>query len=104
MKQSQDQDPRGEFIRYWLPELRQLPNEMIHTPWLMEISELRRHGVTLGENYPMPIIDPENAAREAKANYTLWRQRTETRELSKAVFDKHGSRKKIRRNVGRVET
>jgi len=71
---------------------------MIHTPWLMEASELKRHGVTLGENYPMPIIEPEQAAREAKANYTQWRQRTETRELSKAVLDKHGSRKKHRRS------
>ena len=98
VKQSQDQDPRGEFIRYWLPELRRLPNEMLHTPWLMDADQLKRFGVVLGENYPMPIIDHEQAAREAKANYTAWRQRTETRELSKVVLDKHGSRKKNNRN------
>lgn len=94
IKQSQDQDPRGEFIRYWLPELRPLPNDMIHTPWLMDTDKLKHLGVTLGENYPMPIIEPEQAARDAKAKYTQWRQRDETREFSKVVLNKHGSRKK----------
>ena len=98
IKQSQDQDPRGEFIRYWLPELRHLPNEMIHTPWLTDANQLKHFGVALGENYPMPIIEHEQAAREAKANYTAWRQRTETRELSKVVLNKHGSRKKTHRH------
>ncbi len=99
VKQSQDQDPRGEFIRYWLPELRRLPNEMIHTPWLMDANQLKHFGVALGENYPMPIIEHEHAAREAKASYTTWRQRTETRELSKVVLNKHGSRKKTNRSL-----
>lgn len=98
VKQSQDQDPRGEFIRYWLPELRRLPDEMIHTPWSVDAPRLKRYGVTLGENYPMPVVEPEQAAREAKTHYTAWRQRTETRELSKAVLDKHGSRKKTHRS------
>ena len=99
IKQSQDQDPRGEFIRYWLPELRRLPNEMIHSPWLIDADQLKRYGVVIGENYPEPIIEPEQAAREAKSNYTAWRQRAETRELSKVVLNKHGSRKKNRRNL-----
>ncbi|MEO8000718.1 MAG: FAD-binding domain-containing protein, partial [Arenimonas sp.] len=70
------------------------PNEMIHMPWIMDADQLQRHGVTLGDNYPAPIIESEQAAREAKANYTAWRQRSETRELSKVVLHKHGSRKK----------
>jgi deoxyribodipyrimidine photo-lyase len=96
IKQSQEQDPRGEFIRYWLPELRRLPNDMLHAPWLMDTDSLKRYAVTLGENYPMPIIEPEQAARDAKAKYTQWRQRDETRALSKAVLNRHGSRRKNR--------
>ncbi len=99
VKQSQDQDPRGEFIRYWLPELRKLPNEMIHTPWLIDADQLSRYGLVLGENYPMPIVEPEQAARDAKAKYSQWRQRDETRALSKVVLNKHGSRKNNQRNT-----
>lgn len=99
VKQSQEQDPRGQFIRYWLPQLRKLPNEMIHTPWLASRDQLKRYGVVLGENYPAPVVEPEQAARTAKTNYTLWRQRDETRELGKAVLAKHGSRRKKTKNV-----
>lgn len=94
VKQSQDQDPEGTFIRYWLPELRKLPTDMIHTPWRMDAGVLKRHGVVLDENYPRVIVSPEEAAREAKARYTDWRQRLDTREHSRQVLEKHGSRKK----------
>ena len=58
-------------------------------------------GATLG-------IDAEQAmaaAREAKRRYTEWRNRLETRELSRIVLDKHGSRKKtpMRRPPARPE-
>ena len=37
LKQSQDQDPEGEFIKRWVPELTHVPMEHIHEPWLMSM-------------------------------------------------------------------
>ena len=35
VKQSEDQDPDGIFIKQWIPELKSVPLEWIHQPWRM---------------------------------------------------------------------
>ena len=35
IKQSQDHDPKGIYIKEWVPELREVPVEFIHEPWKM---------------------------------------------------------------------
>ncbi|KAL6522748.1 Cryptochrome-2 [Orobanche hederae] len=50
-------DREGEYVRQWLPELTQMPNEWIHHPWDAPITVLKSAGVELGINYPKPIVD-----------------------------------------------
>jgi deoxyribodipyrimidine photo-lyase len=35
----QDYDEEGEYVRHWLPELRNVPAARIHEPWLMSKEE-----------------------------------------------------------------
>jgi deoxyribodipyrimidine photo-lyase len=56
-------DPRGDYVRRWIPELAALPDRWIHRPWQAPPLELAAAGVRLGETYPLPVID-HTAARE----------------------------------------
>lgn len=94
IKQSQDQDPRGVFIRRWLPELRGVPDSFIHTPALMSPSQQAAAGCRIGTHYPAPIVDHEIAAREARSRYLAWRRQPGMHELAETVLRKHGSRKR----------
>lgn len=54
--QSKKFDTQGEYIKYWLPELKTLSAKAIHEPWLYA-EECRLNNITLGEDYPLPIVD-----------------------------------------------
>lgn len=55
--QSEKFDPTGAYIRTWVPELRQMPDKLIHTPWKADASLCRQIGFTPGKSYPNPIVD-----------------------------------------------
>ena len=57
MTQGMKFDPDGEYVKRWVPELAALPSKYIHQPWEATASELKSFGVTLGDNYPIPIIE-----------------------------------------------
>lgn len=63
VKQALDYDPDGDFVRLWVPELGGLKGAKAHTPWMLPTSELKLAGVTLGENYPRPIVCPPEWSR-----------------------------------------
>lgn len=58
-------DPDAEYVRKWVPELAALPNEWIHKPWEAPSQVLRGAGITLGKDYPHPIVDHKDARTKA---------------------------------------
>ncbi len=90
VKQSQDQDPAGHFIRRWVPELRDVPAAFLHEPWKSAV---------LPNGYPVAIVELATATREAKEKIFGWKNRPGIRETAAKVYDKHGSRNPAREGV-----
>ena len=90
IKQSQDQDPEGIFLRKWLPELQGMPQDLIHTPWM---AESKMNG------YPMPIIDEKTARKQAADKVYAIRRNIEHRQEAQGIVKKHGSRKRTRKRT-----
>ena len=99
IKQAQDHDPQGKFVRQWLPAMRQVPDTWLFQPWLMPSSLQAQTGVMMRSSLSLPVVDLAQATRIAKARLHERRQMTEVKNGKQAVIDKHASRKKIQRKA-----
>lgn len=82
VKQGIEQDPTGEFIRKWLPELRSVEDKYIHYPW-NSINKII---------YPSPIInEAEGRKKGGKLVFDI-RKQADFKEISQKIMLKHGSR------------
>ncbi|MEM9232967.1 MAG: deoxyribodipyrimidine photo-lyase [Pseudomonadota bacterium] len=62
-------DPEGEYVRKYVPELAALPKKHIHEPSSAPPLILREADVTLGEDYPDPIVNHKERREEALNRY-----------------------------------
>ena len=88
IKQGHDQDPNGDFVRRWVPELASIGGAEVHEPW--RSAHARE---ILGRTYPLPIVDHLAAARAAREKIYGARKGSTFRDAANAIQEKHGSRK-----------
>ena len=92
-KQAIEQDPRGIFIRRWVPELAGVPPAYVHMPWTMPVAVQQASGCLIGRDYPQPLVDHAVAVREAKRRLAAVRSTAESRTEARDVARRHGSRR-----------
>ena len=92
LKQSDDHDKDGAFIRRWCPELQSVPDNYIATPHLMPPAEALMIGFQIGDDYPLPIVDNEAAMRTARDQIFSIRNQDHFEHRARDVFHKLGSR------------
>lgn len=69
MLQSEKFDPKGDYIRKWVPELVDLSDKHIHMPWEADVSALEAAGIELGKTYPKPMVEHKQARQQALDSY-----------------------------------
>ncbi|MBD1583881.1 FAD-binding domain-containing protein [Pseudoalteromonas sp. S16_S37] len=85
LMQGQKFDPKGEFIRRYIPELAHVPDSYIHMPWLYT-------GLKT-DCYDRPKILPDEAARQAKLKISSYYKQHLNSAETKRVIKKHASRR-----------
>jgi deoxyribodipyrimidine photo-lyase len=72
-KQVRDQDPDGEFVHEWVPELRGLPATHLDRPEKAPLSVQAASGVSIGDDpdddYPYPVVEFEAAKDRFRRRY-----------------------------------
>ncbi len=93
-RQAADQDPNGDFIRKWVPELEGVPDEYLAEPHRMSRLQQDLFGCRIGRDYPAPIVHHETAFKTAQQRIFAARDSAIARYNAHKVYEKHGSRKR----------
>lgn len=62
-------DPTGQYVRKYVPELQNVPDEYLSEPWRMPRDVQEKAACIIGKDYPAPVVDHADARRAALERY-----------------------------------
>ena len=89
IKNSEEHDSEGIFIKKWLPELANIPTHLIHEPWKLSLIEQQLYQCEIGKDYPEPIVDIEATRKYASDIIWSFRKKDDVKAEGKRILKKH---------------
>lgn len=99
IKQGYEFDPKGIFVKKWVPELAQVPSIYIHEPWRMTLNEQKQYACIIGSDYPERLVEHKAAIKKARSLISTYRNKPEFTLQKNALYQKLGSRFKQRKKM-----
>jgi deoxyribodipyrimidine photo-lyase len=93
VKNSKDHDPEGVFIKKWIPELKNIPKEFIHEPWLISEMESEIYKFKVGKDYPSPIVNLKETSKHAKEKIWGHLKNKKVKDEKKRILNTHVNQK-----------
>ena len=59
LAQAKKYDPKGEYVKYWIPNLEKLPSEWVHQPDALTSDQKIEYDFELDRDYPQSIFDSQ---------------------------------------------
>ena len=89
IKNSEEHDSEGIFIKQWIPELAEVPINLLHEPWKMNEMEQQFYNCKIGGDYPAPIVNIEETRKYASDIVWSFRKKEEVTAEGKRILQKH---------------
>ena len=68
LTQSLKFDSKGEYVKKYITELKNIPSSQVHAPWKLNLEDQKKFKCIIGKDYPKPIVNlPESRDKALKA-------------------------------------